>query len=119
MAKEFRDIRGARPITPAELAFAKGTATKGLPLQFETMSSQASAIAELITDGLPLDYYNTVVQHYRAVTLPEVQKAAVEHMDPSKMAIVVVGDRKVIEPGIKAANVAPVIVIDEEGNPVP
>ncbi len=119
IAKEFSDVRGDRPITPAELAFAKGTATKGLPLQFETMSSQASAIGDLITQGLPLDYYNTIVQHYRAVTLPEVQKAADEHMDPSKMAIVIVGDRKVIEPGIKAANVAPVVVIDDQGNPVP
>lgn len=119
IAKEFADIRGRRPITSAELAFALGSATKGFPLEFETISSQASAIGGLITDGLPLDYYNSVVQHYRAVTLAEVQKSAVQHMDPSKMAIVIVGDRKVIEPGIRAANVAPVVVIDDEGNPVP
>jgi len=119
IAKEFNDIRGSRPITAAELAFAKGTATKGLPLQFETMSSQAGAIGELITEGLPLDYYNTVVQQYRAVTLADAQKAAVAHMNPANMAIVIVGDRKVIEPGIKAANVAPVVVIDDQGNPVP
>lgn len=119
IAKEFADIRGARPITSAELAFARGSATKGFPLEFETISSQASAIGGLISDGLPLDYYNGVVQHYRAVTLAEVQKSAVQHMDPSKMAIVIVGDRKVIESGIRAANVAPVVVIDDEGNPVP
>lgn len=119
IAKEFADIRGARPITPAELAFARGSATKGFPLEFETISSQASAIGGLISDGLPLDYYNSVVQHYRAVTLAEVQKSAVQHMDPTRMAIVIVGDRKVIEPGIRAANVAPVVVIDDEGNPVP
>ncbi len=119
IAKEFADIRGTRPITPAELAFAMGSATKGFPLEFETISDRADAIAGLITDGLPLDYYNTVVQHYRAVTLPEVQKAAVQHMDPSRMAIVIVGDRKVIEPGIRAAKVAPVVVIDDQGNPVP
>lgn len=119
IAKEFADIRGARPITPAELAFAKGSATKGFPLEFETISSRAGAIGGLISDGLPLDYYNSVVQKYRAVTLAEAQKAAVQHMDPSHMAIVIVGDRKVIEPGIRAANVAPVVVIDDEGNPVP
>ena len=119
IAKEFNDIRTTRPITAAELAFALGSATKGFPLEFETISSRANAIGGLITDGLPLDYYNSVVQHYRAVTLAEVQKAAMQHMDPSRMAIVIVGDRKVIEPGIRAANVAPVLVIDDEGNPVP
>lgn len=119
IAKEFSDVRGPRPITAAELDFARGSATKGFPLAFETISSRANAIGGLITDGLPLDYYNTVVQHYRAVTLAEVQKAAVQHMDPSKLAIVIVGDRKVIEPGIRAANVAPVVVIDDEGNIVP
>lgn len=119
IAKEFSDIRGSRPITPAELAFARGSATKGLPLAFETIASRADAIAGLISDGLPLDYYNTVVQHYRSVTLAQEQAAAVKHMDPSKMVIVIVGDRKVIEPGIRAANVAPVEVVDDEGNPVP
>ena len=32
--------------------------------------------------------------------------------------VVIVGDRKVIEPGLKAANIGPVIVVDEKGNPV-
>jgi zinc protease len=119
IAKELKDIRGARPITAAELEFARGTATKGLPLAFETISSRVGAIGNLIFYGLPLDYYNTLVQHYRGVTLAEEQKAAMDHLDPSRMAIVIVGDRKLIEPGIRAANVAPVVVIDDEGNPVP
>ncbi len=118
IAKELADLRGARPVTPGELDFARGSATKGFPLEFETISERAGAIAGLIRQGLPLDYYNTVVQHYRAVTQSEEQQAAVQHMDPSKMAIVIVGDRKVIEPGIRAANIAPVVVIDENGNPV-
>jgi zinc protease len=119
IAKELSDIRGKRPLTAAELEFARGSATKGLPLAFETIELRAQAIAGLISDGLPLDYYNTVVQHFRSVTLAQAQAAAVKHIDPSKMVIVVVGDRKVIEPGIRAANVAPVEVVDEEGNPVP
>jgi zinc protease len=118
LAKEFRDIHGARPITNDELAFARSSATKGLPLQFETISARANAIAGLWRDGLPLDYYNTVVQRYMGVPAPAVQSAATKYLDPSKMAIVVVGDRKVIEAGIRAANVAPVIVVDENGNEV-
>lgn len=118
IAKEFADLRGTRPVTPDELSFARASATKGFPLAFETISERAGAIAGLIREGLPLDYYNSVVQRYSAVTQAEEQQAAVQHMNPSKMAIVIVGDRKVIEPGIRAANIAPVVVIDEEGNPV-
>ena len=119
IAREFRDLRGTRPVTAGELAFARASATKGFPLAFETISERAGAIGGLIRQGLPLDYYNTVVQRYNAVTQAEEQTATVQHMDPSRMAIVIVGDRKVIEPGIRAANIAPVVVIDEDGNPVP
>ncbi|MGI8509522.1 MAG: M16 family metallopeptidase [Gemmatimonadaceae bacterium] len=118
LAKEFADIRATRPITPAELAFAKSSATKGLPLQFETIGARADAIAGLVRQGLPLDYYNTVVQRFTAVPQAAVQQSAVRYLDPAKMAIVVVGDRKVIEPGIRAANIAPVVIVDENGNPV-
>lgn len=118
IAKEFADIRGARPVTTGELAFARASATKGFPLEFETISERAGAIAGLLRQGLPLDYYNNVVQRYSGVTQAEEQQAAVRYMDPSKMAIVIVGDRKVIEPGIRAANIAPVVVIDDDGNPV-
>jgi zinc protease len=118
IAKEFADIRGPRPVTPAELAFARASATKGFPLEFETISERVGAIGSLLRQGLPLDYYNNVVQRYSGVTQAEEEQSAVRYMDPSKMAIVIVGDRKVIEPGIRATNIAPVVVIDENGNPV-
>jgi hypothetical protein len=36
----------------------------------------------------------------------------------AKMVIVIAGDRRIIEPGVRAANVAPVVVIDDDGNRV-
>ena len=59
-----------------------------------------------------------MVQRFGAVTLAEEQQSAVRYMDPSRMAIVIVGDLKAIEPGIRATNIAPVVVIDDKGNPV-
>jgi len=32
--------------------------------------------------------------------------------------IVVTGDRKVIEPALRAANIAPVVIVDANGRPV-
>jgi zinc protease len=36
------------------------------------------------------------------VTAGEVQKAAARYIQPDRMAVVIIGDRKVIEPGIAA-----------------
>jgi zinc protease len=118
IVKELTDLRGSRPVTSSELAFARANATKGFPLAFETVSERSGAIAGLIRQGLPLEYYSTVVQQYQAVTQPEAQQAAARYMDLSRMAIVIVGDRKVIEPGVRSANVAPVVVVDDEGRVV-
>ena len=38
------------------------------------------------------------------VTAADVQKAAARYIQPDKMAVVIVGDRKAIEPGIAALN---------------
>ena len=39
-------------------------------------------------------------------------------MTVDKLAIVIVGDRKVIEGPLKAANIAPIVYYDIEGNPL-
>jgi predicted Zn-dependent peptidase len=110
--KEIKGIGGEHPITGDEFAFAKASATSSLPLQFETISARARAVADLISDALPLDYYNKLIQNFNAVTLPQAEAAAKRYINPSKLAIVIVGDRKVIEPALKATGVAPVVVVD-------
>jgi zinc protease len=109
---EIKGIRTKKPMTAADLSFAKGMATKGLPLEFETIEQRAGAVAGLVANDQPLDYYNTVVQKYDAVTLSQAEHAATRYVTPDKMVIVVVGDRKVIEPGLRAANIAPVVIVD-------
>ena len=47
----------------------------------------------------------------QAVTAAGVQKAAATYIQPTKLAIVVVGDRSVIEPKIKALNLGPIRVM--------
>jgi predicted Zn-dependent peptidase len=53
------------------------------------------------------------------VSADDVRRAATKYVDPSHLAIVIVGDRKSLEPALKATGVAPVQVVDLEGNPVP
>ena len=48
------------------------------------------------------------------VTGPGVEKAAARYIRPDKFAVVVVGDRKVIEAGIRALNLGQVEVLTVE-----
>jgi hypothetical protein len=48
------------------------------------------------------------VGNIQNVTAAAVQKAAATHIRPQRFLVVVVGDRKVIEPGIRALELGPV-----------
>jgi zinc protease len=113
---EIRGIRGDRPITAAELAFAKTNRTAGLPLRFETVTQMAQEVANLLQSGIPVDFYDSYAQRIGALGSPDLAAVAAKYLDPQKSVIVVVGDRRVVEPGLRALNL-PVVVVDENGNP--
>ena len=46
------------------------------------------------------------------MTAADVKRAADKYIQPDKFAVVIVGDRKVIEPGVKALNLGPITVLD-------
>ena len=48
------------------------------------------------------------VQNIQAVTAADVQRVAQKYIAPDKFAVVVVGDVKTIEPGIRALNLGPI-----------
>ena len=54
-----------------------------------------------MVEGLPDDYYKTYADHIAAVSVTDVRKAAQRWIDPTKMAIVLVGDEAQIGAGVK------------------
>ncbi|HEX8243339.1 MAG TPA: insulinase family protein, partial [Longimicrobium sp.] len=114
--RELRGIRGERPITPQELESARSNRTAGLPLRFETVTQVAQEIANLLQSGIAPDFYNTYAQNIERLGGAELTAAATKYIDPQQSVIVVVGDRRVVEPGLRALNL-PVVVVDENGNP--
>jgi zinc protease len=68
--------------------------------------------------GLPLDYYNNYVQNIEAITAADVARVAQQYINPGSLAVVIVGDRKSIEPTLKAINVGPVVIRDISGQPI-
>ena len=92
--------------------------TCGVPMSFETIDQIANAGVTILRDGLPTSYYNTISAKMRSVSLAQANAAAKTYVDPSKLVIVVVGDRKEIEPALRASKLGPVVVVDENGAPV-
>lgn len=70
-----------------------------------------------VRDSLPLDYYDAITARYQGVAAADVQRAARRDIHPHHMVIVAVGDRQVIEPGLRAANIAPIVVVDASAHP--
>lgn len=108
--KELRAIRDTVPSD--ELAKAKRYLQLSLPEEFETTGSIALQMLPLITYGIPLEFYNTAVQNIGAVTQADVQRVARRYVNPDNITVVIVGDRKVIEPGLRALKPGEIVVRD-------
>jgi zinc protease len=61
---------------------------------------------------LPPDYYETYGAHVRAVTAEDVKRVADKYIQPARFDVVIVGDRKTIEAGVKALNLGPLTVVE-------
>jgi zinc protease len=112
--KEFFNelTRIHEPVPADELDKAKNYLALQMPRNFETTRSTANALAQLYVYGLPADYYTTYGDHIRAVTAADVKRVADKYIQPDKFAVVIVGDRKVIEAGVKALNLGPLAVVE-------
>ncbi len=114
--KELTRIRDSVPTD--ELVRAKRYLELQLPGNFETTQQIANALVPVALYGLPLDYYNNYVQNIDAVTQADVNRVARQYINPGALAVVIVGDRKTIEQGLRATNVGPVVVRDISGQAI-
>jgi hypothetical protein len=58
------------------------------------------------------------VQNIEAIARADVQRVAREYINPTSLAIVIVGDRKSIESGLKVVNAGPISIRDFTGQPI-
>ncbi|HUQ18904.1 MAG TPA: pitrilysin family protein [Gemmatimonadaceae bacterium] len=105
-------------VATAELRGAKRYLQLGMPSDFETTSQIATRLVPVVLYNLPLDYYNNYVANIEAITQGDVQRVARQYINPASLAIVIVGDRKSIESGLKAVNAGPISVRDFFGQPI-
>jgi zinc protease len=112
----FNELNGiAKPVSPEELTKAKNYIALSFPGEFESTGDLSARLEELIVYSLPDSYFEQYVARIQAVTAADVQKAAARYVQAPRFTVVVVGDRKTIEPGIRALKLGPVraIPVDE------
>ena len=112
----FNELNGIlQPVPADELARAKNYVALRFPGGFETTGDITTRLEGVLVYRLPDDYFSSYVQNIQAVTAADVQRVAQEYIQPNRFAVIVVGDRNVIEPGIRALNLGPIreLTVDE------
>ncbi len=104
------------PIRAEELAAARDYLVGVFPLHFETPGPIAAAVAGLHVHELPDEELTAYREKLEAVELTEVERAAREHIDLDRLAVVLVGDASAFLAELEAAGLGPVEV---EREPAP
>jgi zinc protease len=118
----FNELDGIlQPVPADELSRAKNYVALRYPSGFEATTDISRRLEDAVVYRLPDDYFSTYVQKIGAVTAADVQRVARKYIEPTRVAVVIVGDRKVIEPGIRALNLGAIkmVGIDDVFGPAP
>ena len=113
--RELNDLAGDREITEEELEMARSARVRGYSQAFESMGRIAGQIGDLWSLGLPQTESQREFDETERASLEAVRAAAKKYVDPSKAILLLVGDRRAIEAGVREV-VGDVVVLDVEGN---
>ncbi len=99
---ELHGVRDGRPLAPEEIARAKAALTRGYPRGFETAEQIGRGLAQLSLHGLPDDHFTRFGARVAAVEAADVARVAQIHLDPARLAVVIVGDQAAMADGLPA-----------------
>jgi zinc protease len=106
----FKELKRIAELIPdEELNRAKNYIALRYPENFQTVGQIANQLAEIISYGLPDDYFNNYTKNILAITKEDVQRVAKKYINPEKVTIVIVGDRKTIEKPLEALKLGKIV----------
>jgi zinc protease len=112
---ELERIR-TEPISEEELDDAKGLLIGNFALAIEDPGDFASQLSNRRLTGVPIEELNTYLQEIEQVTAEEAQQAAAKYINSEQPIIVVVGNAETLGPQLE--EIAPVVIVDNEGQVV-
>ena len=113
--KEIAGMLGEKPVTEEELQRFKTQQLLRMAGQRETLGSVTTLIRNASVLGLADNFYDVYPDRVNALRTADMNDAAKTLLDPNRIVWVVVGDRKKIEPGVRALNIGDVRVINADG----
>ena len=112
LLKELRDVGSERPITEQEIRDAKTRLQRKYPRDLETMGRVAYTILSLAMNGVSIDEIETRIQRIAGMPAADLARVAREDIDPDSMVFVIVGDRAVVEPGLRDLGLGEIEVVN-------
>jgi zinc protease len=85
------------------------------PSSVQTVQGLMARLANVVTYGLPLDFYSTYRERLAAITPADISRVGKSLLTPSSVTVVAVGDLKTIEAPVRALGIGPVEVWNAEG----
>jgi predicted Zn-dependent peptidase len=98
MMADMNEFLKTKGISPQELERTVNNRTLSLAGNFETSEDVLGGLQAIDLYGWPDDYYETLAQRYRSMSVAQLDQAARQALDPSKLVWVVVGDAKQVRP---------------------
>ncbi|HEX7513416.1 MAG TPA: pitrilysin family protein, partial [Candidatus Methylomirabilis sp.] len=90
------------PVTTEELRGAKDAFINSFVFRFSSRFRTVTQLLVLELDGYPPDYYETLLDRYRAVTVEDIQRVAGRYLRPDATTILTVGDIANFESAMEA-----------------
>lgn len=116
--RQFRGVQGEIPFSDDEMLQGKQSLIQSLPRRFASVNGINNAVAAIFTQDLPQSYYQDFPGKIDAVRPEDLVAMAKKYIDLSHLDIVIVGDRSVVQQPLAALGIAPIVVLDLDGNPV-
>ena len=90
------------PVTTEELRGAKDAFINSFVFRFSSRFRTVTQLLVLELDDYPPDYYETLLDRYRAVTVEDIQRVAGRYLRPNATTILAVGDVAKFESAMEA-----------------
>lgn len=102
----------SKPFTEEELKRAKDDILNSFLFRYDTKDKVLAERERLEFYGYPADYLETYKAALEKVTVADLTAAAKKYVHPDALAILVVGNKGEIKPGLDALNMGPIKDID-------
>ena len=98
LQQDVKEFVTTKPMTDTEFGLSINGAIRSASGSFETSGAVLGAMQQNDLYKRPDDYYATIAQRYRALTLPQLRTAIGQAIDPSRITWIVVGEAAKVKP---------------------